>query len=91
MVTGDGVADGDGPPGEFILWMMGSNQGVEFWTGVYVVRNNHKQKYGGQGISRSRDISKGGKMMLRALGSREVEAGRYLYLARARHGERERI
>lgn len=22
MVTGDGVAEGDGPPGEFIVWMI---------------------------------------------------------------------
>lgn len=42
MATGDGVAEGvDGSPGEFIVWEMEGNRGVEFWTGVYVVRGDH--------------------------------------------------
>lgn len=62
MVTGDGVAEGDGPPGEFISWVMGRNQGVEFWSGVYVVvRNNHATEIWQPGNKPKSGYFKGGK------------------------------
>lgn len=61
MVTGDGVAEGDGPPGEFILWAMGRNQGAEFWAGVYVVRNNHATEIWQPGNKPKSGYFKGGK------------------------------
>lgn len=30
MVTGDGVAEGDGPPGEFIVWVI--RKGKREWS-----------------------------------------------------------
>lgn len=92
MVTGDGVAEGvDGPRGEFIvrkrLKECHRGEGRSGPQSLFCGEQRPREDMdGSQVISRSRGFSKGKKMMLRAWGPPRVKAGRYLYLARARHG-----